>query len=182
MERQSRRAIKEDKMMNFKAIVCSAVATLAVSTVSVPAGAEGNALGHFQLPSPLVGTWQARITPYDCPTGVPLPPQFEFDSLNSFSSGGTMNETTSNPRFQPGQRSPGLGYWERTGRHTYEAVFQAFVQFTAVNYTQGVQRIEQTIELVDDDHWNSTAVVEFSDVNGAPVSAGCMRAVGVRMP
>ena len=93
-----------------------------------------------------------------------------------------MTETTSNPRFLPGQRSIGLGYWERNGRHSYEVVFQAFVQFTGGNYTQGVQRVEQDIELVDADHWNSTAVVAFTDVAGAPVSAGCMRAVGVRMP
>jgi hypothetical protein len=165
-----------------RAIACSAITALAITTVCRPAAADDHGFGRSQAPALLEGTWQARITPYDCATGVPLPPQFQFDSLNSFASGGTMNETTSNPRFQPGQRSPGLGYWERTGRQTYEAVIEAFVQFTAVNYTQGVQRIEQTIELVDDDHWNSTSVVEFSDVNGAPVSAGCMRAVGVRMP
>ena len=61
-------------------------------------------------------------------------------------------------------------------------MFQAFVQFTGGNYTQGVQRVEQKIELVDADHWNSTAVVEFTDANGALILTGCMRAVGVRMP
>jgi hypothetical protein len=182
MERQSRRAIEEKKMMNLKAIVCSAVVALAVATACGSAAADGHGFGRFQLPAPLDGAWQVRITPYDCSTGVPLPPQFEFDSLNSFASGGTMTETTSNPRFMPGQRSVGLGYWERTGRSSYETVFQAFVQFTGGNYTQGTQRVDQDIELVDADHWNSTAVVSFSDVAGAPVSSGCMRAVGVRMP
>lgn len=168
--------------MNLKAIVCSTAAALAVSTVSGPAAADGNGSGRFQAPSTLEGTWQVRITPYVCATGVPLPPQAEFDSLVSFATGGTMAETTSNPRFEPGQRSPGLGYWARSGRHSYEVVFQAFVQFTGTNYTRGTQRVEQSIDLVDADHWSSTAVVEFFDAAGAPVSAGCMRAVGVRMP
>ncbi len=81
-----------------------------------------------------------------------------------------MTETTSNPRFQPGQRSIGLGYWERNGRQSYEIVFQAYVQFTGGNYTQGLQRVVQDIDMVDADHWNSTAAVAFTDVNGAPVS------------
>jgi hypothetical protein len=41
----------------------------------------------------------------------------------------------------------------------------------------------QDIDMVDADHWNSAAVVAFTDVAGAPVPpSGCMRAVGVRMP
>ncbi len=169
-------------MMIIRAIVCSAIAVLAVSTVSGPAAADDHGFGRSQAPALLEGTWQARITPYDCATGVPLPPQFEFDSLNSFAAGGTMTETTSNPRFLPGQRSIGLGYWDRGGRSSYEVAFQAFVQFTGGNYTQGVQRVEQDIDMVDADHWNSTAVVEFTDTNGALILRGCMRAVGVRMP
>ena len=92
-----------------------------------------------------------------------------------------MTEANSNPRFLPGQRSIGLGYWERNGRSSYEAVFQAFVQFTGGNYTQGTQRVEQDIEMLDADHWHSSAVVEFRDVGGALILSGCMRAVGVRM-
>ena len=168
-------------MMNIRAIVCSAVAALAISTASGPAAAD-DGFGRSQAPGLLEGTWQVRITPYFCATGVPLPPAAAFDSLFSFASRGTMTETTSNPRFLPGQRSIGLGYWDRSGLSSYEVVFQAFVQFTGGNYTQGVQRVDQKIELVDADHWNSTAVVEFTDANGTLILTGCMRAVGVRMP
>jgi hypothetical protein len=183
MERQSRRATREEMMMKINAIVGSAVLALAVSTAAVPAVAEGQGYGRFQAPSALEGTWQVRIAPYICATGVPLPPSAEIVSLVSFASGGTMTETTSNPRFLPGQRSIGLGYWERSGRSTYEVVFQAFVQFTGGNYTQGAQRVEQAIDMVDADHFDSTAVVAFTDLAGAPVPpSGCMRAVGVRMP
>jgi len=169
-------------MMNIKTFVGSAIAALAVSIAAGPAAADDHGFGRFQAPSVLEGTWQVRIAPYICATGVPLPPAAEFVSLVNFASGGTMTETTSNPRFLPGQRSIGLGNWERSGRSKYEVVFQALVQFTGGNYTQGTQRVEQDIDMVDADHWNSTAVVEFTDLAGAPVLSGCMRAVGVRMP
>ena len=169
--------------MNINAIVCSAVVALAVSTTAGLAAAEGHGFGRYQAPSALEGAWQIRIAPYNCATGVPAPPAAEFVSMVSFASGGTMTETTSNPRFLPGQRSIGLGYWERKGRSSYEVVFQAFVQFTGGNYTQSTQRVEQGIEMVDVDHFDSTAVVTFTDASGATIPpSGCMRAVGVRIP
>ena len=83
--------------MNIRAIVCSALAALAISTASGPAAAD-DGFGRSQAPALLEGTWQVRITPYFCATGVPLPPAAAFDSLFSFASRGTMTETTSNPR------------------------------------------------------------------------------------
>jgi hypothetical protein len=182
MARQYRRPIEEEKMININAIAWSAAVAVMVATAAGSAAAEGHGAGRSQEPAPLEGTWQVRIAPYVCATGVPLPPQAEFDSLVTFSAGGTMTETTANPRFLPGQRSIGLGNWERSGRSSYEIAFEAFVQFTGGNYTQGRQRVEQGLDMVDADHWNSTAVVAFSDTAGAPVSSGCMRAVGARMP
>ena len=168
--------------MYIKAIVSSAIAALAVTMVAIPAAADGHGYGRSQGPAALEGTWQVRIRPYICATGVPLPPAAEFVSMVSFAAGGTMTETTSNPFFMPGQRSIGLGFWERNGHSSYEVVFQAFVQFTGGNYTQGNQRVEQDIDMVDADHWNSTAVVEFTDLAGTPVPpSGCMRAVGARL-
>jgi hypothetical protein len=104
--------------------------------------------------------------------------------LVTFSSGGTLTETTANPNFQPGQRSPGHGYWVRSGRSSYEVVFQAFVQFTGGIYTRGTQRVEQDVDLLDADHWKSTAVIAFSDATGAPIpnSGGCATSVAVRLP
>jgi len=65
----------------------------------------------------------------------------------TFGAGGTLFETTSNPRFMPGQRSPGLGHWERVGRRTCAAVFQAFIRFstqpvTPTSYQRGTQRVD----------------------------------------
>ena len=67
-----------------------------------------------------------------------------------------MIETPFNPFFQAGQRSTGLGYWERAGRTSYHAVFDAFVNFTCVVtppdepfYQRGFQRVDQGIEMLD---------------------------------
>ena len=169
-------------MMNIKTIVGTGFVALVVSTASGPAAAGGQNPDRLHPYWRLVGAWQVTLTPYICETGVPLPPAAAFDSLIIFDVGGTMTEANSNPRFQPGQRSSGLGYWTRTEGQTFDVVFEAFVQFTGGNYTQGRQRVAQDLELVDGDHWNSIGVVTFTDVAGSPVSAGCVRAVGVRMP
>ena len=49
-------------------------------------------------------------------------------------------------------------------------------------YVRGVRRVDQTIEMVDDDHWASSAVVTFSDEDGSVVPpSGCMNATGERL-
>jgi len=165
--------------MITKAIACSAVAAFVVATAAVNANGHGSDKPHG--PASLEGTWQVRITPRNCSTGEQFP-QVAFDSLFTFAAGGTMTETTANPSFQAGQRSPGLGYWERTGHSSYEAVFQAFVQFTGGNYTRGNQRVELDFELLDGDHWNANLAVAFTDPAGTPISNGCAAVIGVRLP
>jgi hypothetical protein len=165
------------------------LAALAFSTAAGLATADGNAFGRTEAPALLEGSWQVRTTPYVCGSDPIVSfPQFAVDSFLTFGAAGTLVETTSNPRFMPGQRSPGLGYWERTGRTTYAAALQAFIQFstepaTPTSYVRGMQRFDQEIELVDADNWTSTAVVTFRDVNGNKVPpSGCATAVAVRMP
>ena len=160
--------------MITKAIACSAVAAFVVATVVVPATASGH------RPASLEGTWQVRISPRNCSTGEQFP-QFAFDSLFMFSAGGTMTETTANPTFQAGQRSPGLGYWERSGHSSYEAVFRAFVQFTGGNYTRGNQRVELDLDLLNADHLEADLLVAFTDPAGVPISNGCAAVVGARL-
>ena len=47
----------------------------------------------------------------------------------TFGRGGTLTETNSNPGFDPGLRGPGHGYWDRTGKTSYQFAFEAFIQF-----------------------------------------------------
>jgi hypothetical protein len=174
--------------MNSRNLAQSVVVALTVLASSA-SFAESNAFGRS--PSLLEGSWEVTIKPRDCVTGAEAPPQGWVFSYLTFSSGGTMFETTSNSRFRPGQRGPGHGYWERTGVNTYEAVLQAFIQFTTdppaappnPTYTRGSQRIEQVIEMSDADHWHSAADVLFRDVDGNPVDpSGCASAAATRMP
>lgn len=188
--------------MNAKMMfgVVIAAATLSAGVGSAVAD-DGNGLkiGRAKPSAPLVGAWQVRVTPYNCLTGVPVPPAFAFDSMLMFNEGGTFLEMTSNRSFLAGQRSPGFGYWERTDRDYYRAVFKAFVQFDTTNpvppllpYTRGVQTADQGIEMPDDDHFSGDAKVTFRDVNGnvvappvpppgQPVPQGCARFEGTRM-
>jgi hypothetical protein len=167
--------------MDTKQVVRATVAALALVATSQGALANGNAFGNSPAPAPIEGTYRVTIQPYFCATGqpVPVPP---FRSILTFSRGGALHESPSMARFEPGQRVPGLGYWERTGPSDYHAVFEAFIVFDSANYVRGLQRIEQGIVQDDADHWHSEAQVTFFDVNGTVVPpTGCMRAKGERM-
>jgi hypothetical protein len=175
-------------MMISRTLAYSAVVALAAMAAASWACAETNAFGRS--PALLEGSWEVTVKPRDCITGDEAPLQGWVRSYLTFSAGGTMFETTSNPWFRPGQRGPGHGYWVRTGTSTYDAVVQAFIQFTTdppaalgPTYTRGSQRIEQAIEMSDADHWHSAADVRFRDADGNPVDpSGCASAAATRMP
>jgi hypothetical protein len=174
--------------MYNKAIRGLAIGTVLLLGAASSAVADGKAYGRTQASAPLVGTWQVVITPYDCATGATFPGVF-FRSRLTFNAGGTMVETPFNPSFQPGQSSSGLGYWEAAGHHSYHNVFEAYVNFTSAttppappHYVRGVRRVDQGIEMVDDDHWTSSASVTFFDEAGTVVPpSGCMTATGERL-
>lgn len=161
---------------------------LAVSMATGVASAGDGGGGNWKDPQTLVGAWRVTVTPYNCGTGQEFP-QFSFRSFLTFAEGGTMLETGSNRNFQPGQRSVGHGYWERTGPNDYHAVIEAFVYFDtsppatfpAPNYKRGSQRLEQGIQMVDRDSWVSLAAVTFFDTDGTVVSTGCAKAEAGRM-
>lgn len=167
--------------MDKKYIVRSAAGALALAVMSQGALANDAAAGGSPARAAIEGTYRVSIQPYFCNTGepVPVPP---FQSILSFGRGGTLQEAPSMARFEPGQRVPGLGYWERTGPTYYHSVFEAFITFDGGPYKKGVQRIEQGIMQIDNDHWQSDALVTFFDINGTVVPpTGCMRATGERM-
>jgi hypothetical protein len=174
----------EDEKMSIKKLAgLAAFAALLLGTASAW-GQNGMAYGRSQAPAPLEGTWDVVITPYVCTTGTTFP---SFRSRLTFMAGGTMIEVPFNPSFQAGQRSPGLGTWERTGQASYRSLFEAFIYFTSVvtpptppRYFRGVQRIDQGIEMQGTDRWTSSAQVTAVDEAGSPYMAGCMTALGTR--
>jgi hypothetical protein len=169
--------------MNMRTMLYSTMVTLVIGAGSAAASGGGGDRSSV----PLEGAWQLTINPVNCQTGVPSP--VKFVSFIIFSAGGTVAEATSNTFFQAGQRSPGLGYWERTSRTFYHSIVQAYIEFDSVDpippapmYVRGIQTLDQTIKMQDGDHWTSDALVTFHDVSGATVPpSGCAKAAAVRM-
>jgi hypothetical protein len=170
--------------MNAKSIL-----VLSVSALSLAVGliTESTAGGRHAAPAGLVGTWRVTVTPANCATGE-LFPAFAVPATIMFGPRGTAAEENANPRFQPGQRSGGLGFWERTGPGSYRALIEAFIQFTSVvtppatpPYVRGRQRFEHGIQITDGDNWTSDASVTFFDASDTPLGTGCARTVAVRM-
>lgn len=132
----------------------------------------------------LQGTWRVRVTLVNCATGLPtgLP---TFTSLVTFASGGTATGTTSNPALQPGQRTSEHGIWRENDDSSYTSVREAFILFsTAPNppvpgFPKGTQRITEAIQ-VKGDQSAHLARIQFFDVNGNQVAAGCAQATGQR--
>jgi hypothetical protein len=124
----------------------------------------------------LEGTWRVQVTIRICQTGAEIR---TFPSLLTFAEGGTLTETTS--AASPALRGPGHGVWEKTGGHTYSAVFEAFT-FNPAGAWTGTQRVTQTIDVEHDgDEFNSNASNQIFDVNGTLLAIGCSTAVGQRL-
>jgi hypothetical protein len=169
----------------LRAIALAVALSAATGTAAAGEG-EG---GKWKAADSLVGAWRVTITPYECTSGRQSP-QFAFRSLLTFASGGTMSETTTNQTFQPGQRGPGHGSWERTGPNYYHSVFEAFINYTVSPplppptppYQRGSQRLEQDIRMIDQDRWTSLADVYFFDEGGTQWRLpGCAKAEAERI-
>jgi hypothetical protein len=171
--------------MNTKTMLLTAMAVITIAGQPSTAVANGMAYGRSQAPAPLEGAWRVSIAPYVCGTDprtmINAPPVVSY---LTFGPGGTFSETTSNPRFAPGQRGPGMGYWYRTGRTQYRAAFEAFILSTNAAYATGRQRVEQDVVFdTDTDSWSADARVAFYAGNSpAPVQTpACAFATAVRM-
>jgi len=163
-----------------------ATATLAPTVASAKNGNGNDGLGAKVL----VGTWRVTVTTFPCANPQATNPPFV--SLLTFGDDGSLIETTSSPQFQPGQRSTGHGFWERTGPGTYRVISEAFIQFAtnpappppAPALQRGRQRLDQGIQMTSRDSFVSDASVAFFNStapNGvAPYFIGCALASGVR--
>ena len=117
--------------------------------------------------------------PAQLSTGDPLGEPFL--SLLTFSRGGTLVESTSNPMFFPAVRGDGHGVWSPTGRQTYRALSVAFITLNGA--LANTQTITQKIEMGADP--NSFEVPSASVVlvpaNGGSTITGCATATGTRI-
>lgn len=128
----------------------------------------------------MTGTWLVQVSAISCSTGQPVGPS--FSSLLTFGVGGTLTGTTSNPGFQPGQRTSDFGVWKKTGSNAYSADSEAFILFTSSAppvFQAGRQRIIQSITLTGDS-FDSVAVTRFYDTVGNLVNSGCAHASATR--
>ena len=165
------------------------LATLAMLTLGYSAASHAltPTAGRAAPPAPLEGTWVMTIHPMDCATGVDFPVP-GITTFVTFARGGTLTETNSSAGFEPGQRGPGHGYWERTGLTSYQFVYQAFIQFDSTlppfRYKRGYQRLDQTLELSTDDEFTTIGSVRFFHGVTSTTPAfpsGCARATGARL-
>jgi len=179
--------------MNTKKTLFAAVAALTLAGHATAGVAEdqGMAYGRSQAPAPLEGTWIVKIRPVYCSgpsAGEYVPGTTPVTSHLTFGRGGTLVEATSNPNLGAGKRTSAQGWWERSGRTSYQFAMEAFLVEPNAPYQTGLQRIEQTLELHTNDDWTSMGPVRFFatfDLNDAPglepYRGGCARANGVRM-
>jgi hypothetical protein len=182
---------QEEKSMRTKTMFLAALSVLVLTGHTTTATADGMAFGRSQAPALLEGPWVVTIRPIFCSgpsAGEYVPNIPPVTSHLTFGHGGTLIEATSNPALGAGKRTPGHGWWERTGSTSYQFAMQAFLVEPSAPYQSGLQRIEQTLELQTDDEWTSSGTVKFYsvfDINvtpaPAPYRSGCARANGVRM-
>ena len=169
------------------------LATVASASFGLTAQADGVAHGRSVAPAPIEGTWVMAIQPVFCTTtpagnaGDPVPGTAPVSGYLTFHRGGTMTESNSNAAFEPGQRGPGHGSWERTGQTSYQFMFQGFVTFDSTQppfrYKRGYQRIEQTLEMHTNDEFTTSGTVRFFSGTSTtnPYIVGCARSSGVRL-
>jgi hypothetical protein len=120
------------------------------------------------------GTWFTQVSIRDCQTGAELR---TFPALNTFAEGGTLSDTTTG--FGQAQRSPGLGFWEKTGRDSFRAVSVAFI-FNPAGVWTGTQRLTHTLRIGPDQLTFNTSN-RIVDLNGVPLVSGCASAVARRL-
>jgi hypothetical protein len=177
--------------MFTKTMLLTLLGTVTIAGHLTAAVADEAGYERSPAPAPLEGSWVVKIRPIFCsgPTaGSDVPGIPPVISHLTFGRGGSLVEETSNPNLGAGKRTGGNGWWERTGRTSFQFAFQAFLVEPLAPYKTGLQRIEQTLELHTDYEWSSSGPVQFfetfdlADAPGlAPYRAGCARANGVRM-
>ncbi len=118
---------------SLECTVVLAIALVLIGAVALKPGLGTTARAQDRDPDDkgLQGTWRVAVQRTDCQTRANIGPPFA--SLLSFVLGGTFTEIPGTPTFLPGQRTPGVGVWTRTGERSFKAVSEAFILFDSVS-------------------------------------------------
>ncbi|HET9699175.1 MAG TPA: hypothetical protein VFP40_20045 [Terriglobales bacterium] len=148
---------------------------ITMATCTLPANAQSDRNQGLE------GTWRVQVNVISCTTGQLTGPS--FSALLSFAEGGTLTGTTSNPAFQPGQRTSDYGVWHQTRGRSYTADSEAFILFSTNNppfpVSAGKQRITQSITVAGNG-FDSVAITRFYDIHNFLLATLCAQATGSR--
>jgi len=166
--------------MKMKQWLISLAALLAGLCLGQPAAYAEDGIGErWTTLDRIEGVWLAKVTITNCATGEALPfPGAKFDAMALFGPNGTLHNTDQN---NPATRSQNLGYWERTGRHTYRFAFRLF-RFDTTGLLIGSQIVRHNLVLARDGlSYVSSGNAEIYDVSGIrALPDGCSKATATR--
>ncbi len=119
------------------------------------------------LAQALEGSWDSQVTLLNCQTGAALR---TFPAMNTFMSGGTMQE------FGVGSgllRGPGHGVWNYQSGRLFSNTFQ-FFRFNADGTFAGKQIVRRQIEVSRfRERFTATSAVEIYNPGGVLIATGC---------
>lgn len=136
---------------------------------------ESNFQGRGILPFPSVnnsgrleGTWNVRVTLRNCQSGDEIS---SFDSLTTFTSGGTLIDSTS--RFPQSLKTPGHGVWRHTNGRNYKFSFKALTFDAAGSYTGYTIIRHEAVLNSRATAYESAGTLEVYAPNGTLIFTGC---------
>lgn len=172
--------IVDSKVSNTGRLRRLALLVMAAAAVLV---APAHAVFAQSSGATLEGVWVVEVTLRNCDTGAPLGPS--FNSLVTFTRGGTVIEASGALGFAPGQRPGAHGTWAHDGGRRYAQRMISLILFTTPpgpgpGFEAGWQTIDQVVELLDADHMESEGGNWFYRSNGELYRTGCSTATGQR--
>ncbi len=126
----------------------------------------------------LEGVWGVIVTVRDCTTHAALGPPIR--ELLTYRQGGTMTQSTSSVLIAAAQRSDGHGEWTHAGGLAYTERTVAMFTLDTPVFRAGWGVVTQTIIMTDADHFTSTGIAQFYDLDRQLYRSGCSSRVGER--
>jgi hypothetical protein len=148
--------------LTFAASVVILGIALALSNTTSKVHAEGSDDSHVE------GTWRVVVSPVGGP---------KFNALATFSSGGTMVESSSGG----GDDKGGQGVWKKMGDRKFAFTLEQFSYDPAGNFS-GSFKAREVDEF--DHNYNSysgVGTIDFYDATGKLVATVCARTQATRM-